>query len=145
MFGEEFRAPVVIEPPLQEGDWGVRDQLDFNVDGSSARTRFREFFRNFRQDGVYIYREALLRHWNRREFYIEVDLAHLNEFDEVLFNNLQVSLYMLSRSLFCLCSVVVFFDKGSSGGNAAVFRTRREGRVEGAADSRKPEGGQRHA
>ncbi len=30
-----------------------------------------------------------MKHWNRNELFIEVDLSHLNEFDEVLFNNLQ--------------------------------------------------------
>lgn len=93
MFGEsESRPPVVLEPPEHFEDWGreqERDNLDFNIDGASARVRFREFFRNFRQEHVYIYREALLKHWNRNELFIEVDLAHLNEFDEVLFNNLQ--------------------------------------------------------
>jgi hypothetical protein len=92
MFGDyDTRAPVVLQPPEENFDWAKRTATDFNVDASSARVRFREFLRNFRQDHIYIYRESLLRHWNRREFFIDIDLAHLNEFDEVLFNYLQVS------------------------------------------------------
>ena len=86
---EEARAPTVLEPPGEP----VRNRggggLDFEVEGSAARQRFREFFRNFRQGNVFVYREALMRQWNRREFFVEVDLAHMNEYDEVLFNNLQ--------------------------------------------------------
>jgi hypothetical protein len=100
MFGElDTRAPVVLEAPefIQDDIWGRDIQaLDFNVDGSSARLRFREFFRNFQLDNIFIYREGLLRNWNRRELFIEVDLAHLNEFDEVLFNNLSVNIYLFS-------------------------------------------------
>ena len=90
MFGEDFRAPVVLEPPQLDDDWGSTERLDFNVEGSAARARFREFFRNFRNDNVFIYRDALMRHWNRREMFVDVDLGHLNQFDEVLFNQLQV-------------------------------------------------------
>ncbi len=89
---DEYRPPIVLEPPQYEDDWGDREMVDFNVEGASAKVRFREFFRNFRHDNVYIYREALLRQWNRRDFFVEVDLAHLNEFDEVLFNSLQVNI-----------------------------------------------------
>lgn len=86
----EFSRPVVLEPPDEYESWGGQKQLNFGLDGATSRIRFREFFRNFRLDGIHIYREALIRHWNRNEMFIEVDLAHLNEFDEVLFNNLQV-------------------------------------------------------
>ena len=51
--------------------------------------RFREFFRNFRQGNVYIYRDALVRHWNRREYYVEVDVGHVNEYDAMLTQALQ--------------------------------------------------------
>lgn len=91
MYGDmEFSRPVVLEPPDEYESWGAQKQLNFGLDGATSRIRFREFFRNFRLDGIHIYREALIRHWNRNEMFIEVDLAHLNEFDEVLFNNLQV-------------------------------------------------------
>jgi len=66
--------------------------VDFNIEGSNARSRFREFFRNYRLDNVFIYRDALIRNWNRRHYFVEVDLSHLNQFDEILFNNLQVQL-----------------------------------------------------
>lgn len=80
---------MVLEPP---GELiRNRGNLDFDTDvkGAAARQRFREFFRNFRQGNVFIYRETLVRQWNRREFFVEVDLSHVNEYDEILFNNLQ--------------------------------------------------------
>jgi hypothetical protein len=100
MYGDmEFSRPVVLEPPDEYESWGGQKQLNFGLDGATSRIRFREFFRNFRLDGIHIYREALIRHWNRNEMFIEVDLAHLNEFDEVLFNNLQVGSQFPSFSL----------------------------------------------
>ena len=91
MFGEEeVRRPVVLQPPDAGDSWGGSRLVNFDIDGASARTRFREFFRNFRVDNVFIYRDSLIRHWNRRELFIEVDLSHLNQYDEVLFNSLQV-------------------------------------------------------
>lgn len=91
--------------PLDSADsWGGSRLVNFDIDGSNARNRFREFFRNFRLDNVYIYRDALIRHWNRKELFIEVDLAHLNQFDEVLFNNLQVVLTVVHRS----CATIVY-------------------------------------
>ena len=93
MYGEiESRQPVVLQPPDTNASWSNSDGglINFNIEGSNARSRFREFFRNFRLDNVFIYRDALIRNWNRRDYYVEVDLSHLNQFDEILFNNLQV-------------------------------------------------------
>lgn len=93
MYGEvESRQPVVLQPPDTNAAWSGGDSslVDFNIEGSNARSRFREFFRNFRLDNVFIYRDALIRNWNRRDYFVEVDLSHLNQFDEILFNNLQV-------------------------------------------------------
>ena len=70
---------------------------DYEISGSLARMKFREFFRNYRIGNVYHYREALLRHWTQGLHFIEVDLAHVTEFDEILLNNLQV------WSFFFLC------------------------------------------
>jgi len=87
---DDSRAPVVLEPagaPASSLDRSLNS--DFEIQGSAARHRFREFFRNFRQGNIYKYRDALVRQWNRREYYVDVDLAHVNEYDEVLFNNLQ--------------------------------------------------------
>ena len=90
-------SPTVLvrQPPENSfanawmGDtYGAQPTYEFQ--GAAARQKFREFFRNFRLGAVYIYRESLLRHWNQHEFFIEVDCGHLNEYDEVLFNNLQV-------------------------------------------------------
>lgn len=94
MYGEiESRPPVVLQPPDTNTTWSSGNGgslTDFNIEGSNARSRFREFFRNFRLDNVYLYRDALIRNWNRRDYFVEVDLSHLNQFDEILFNNLQV-------------------------------------------------------
>lgn len=93
MYGDnEFSVPVVLEAPEDLEEWGAQRKQTFELDGASARARFREFFRNFRIENVHIYLDALVRHWNHNEMFVEVDLAHLNEFDEVLFNNLQVIL-----------------------------------------------------
>ena len=66
---------------IQGGDGGLSPP--------KVRALVREFFRNFRCGNVYIYRDALVRNWNRHEYYIEIDLAHLNEFSEELFNIMQ--------------------------------------------------------
>jgi hypothetical protein len=88
---EESRRPIILEPPENAETWDRnRGDTSFEIDGSALRNRFREFFRNFRNGNVYVYRDALVRHWNRSEFFIEIDLSHLNEYDEILFNNLQV-------------------------------------------------------
>lgn len=72
---------------------GIGNDRDYEITGSVARMKFREFFRNYRFGNVYYYREALLRHWTQGLYYIEVDLAHIFEFDDVLLNCLQVSYY----------------------------------------------------
>eukprot|EP00605_Chrysophyceae_sp_TOSAG23-4_P000993 GSChrysophyteH1.ASY1.ANO1.1094.1 assembled CDS len=84
-------APVVLES-YSDPTADLTRNLDINfenIPGATVRARFREFFRNFRQGNVFIYRDALVRQWNRREYFVDVDLAHINEYDEVLFNNLQ--------------------------------------------------------
>jgi hypothetical protein len=86
----ESRAITVLEPPDQSYTWGQKQSLNFDFDGSTSRVKFREFFRNFRIDNLHIYRDALIRNWNRNLYFIEVDCAHLNEFDEVLLHHLQV-------------------------------------------------------
>lgn len=112
MYGEEeTRRPVVLQPPDLGDSWGSRSSVNFDIEGSSARNRFREFFRNFRVDNVYIYRDALIRHWNRKELFVEVELAHLNQFDEILFNNLQVTpLLFVVHAIFMLsfCQYISF-------------------------------------
>lgn len=81
------RRPIV----LQRGGEGLENAANsYQLDGSTGKIRFREFFRNFRLGSVYIYRDALIRQWDRREYYVEVDIAHVNEYDEILFNNIQV-------------------------------------------------------
>ncbi len=87
---DESRTATVLEP-LNDNQFtssNYRDG-DFEIQGAEAKFRFREFFRNFRQGQIYVYRDALVRQWNRTEYYVDVDLAHVNEYDDVLYNNLQ--------------------------------------------------------
>jgi len=81
-------AVHVLQP---NGQVELRGADSFNVELGEAQFRFREFFRNFHQapSNVYIYRDALLRQYNRDEFFVEVDLGHVNEYDAALFNMIQ--------------------------------------------------------
>lgn len=87
------------------------------IDLDTARARFREFIRTFRVNNVFPYRcaavpcrrrpdaytqaltcvrvcdvdsEQLVSRWNKHEHYIEVDLTHLQSFDEDLQDMLQL-------------------------------------------------------
>ena len=71
----------------------TREEEDeqFNISGHQARRGFNEFFKNFHIGGVYHYREALLRNWNKKHYFIEVNLKHVHEYDDMLLNAVQVS------------------------------------------------------
>lgn len=83
------RPLVVVQGPDQRwGGWEVDRSNPMagrvpgrELEGSLLRQKFREFFRTFRLGNVYIYRDALLRHFNRGEYYTEVDLKHVEEYD----------------------------------------------------------------
>ena len=62
--------------------------IAFRLSGAQARQRFREFFKHFRLGNTFVYRDSLVRHLHREEFFVEVDLAHVQEYDDKLFNNL---------------------------------------------------------
>lgn len=51
-----------------------------------AKNRFREFIRNFRKASsqIFIYREQLLRNFHKRKYHIEIELEHLNYYDNIL-------------------------------------------------------------
>lgn len=66
------------------------EDAQYNLTGNQARRGFSEFFRNFRIGGVFYYREALLRNWNKKHYFIEVNLAHVYEYNDMLLNALQV-------------------------------------------------------
>jgi hypothetical protein len=91
------RAPYVLERHTEDApQWNswdgaiTRDNDSYKISGATARAKFREFFRNYRLGNVYYYREALLRNWNKGDYFVEVDIAHVHEFDDVLLNCLQV-------------------------------------------------------
>lgn len=92
------RAPFVLErntedaPQWNSWDGAIsRDNDSYKISGATARAKFREFFRNYRLGNLYFYREALLRNWNKGDYFVEVDIAHVYEFDDILLNCLQVS------------------------------------------------------
>eukprot|EP00029_Vermamoeba_vermiformis_P013107 TRINITY_DN802_c0_g1_i1.p1 TRINITY_DN802_c0_g1~~TRINITY_DN802_c0_g1_i1.p1 ORF type:complete len:687 (+),score=245.87 TRINITY_DN802_c0_g1_i1:36-2096(+) len=53
-----------------------------------ATQKFQDFIRNFRKDGVYLYRDQLRRHYNLKMYWIEVNLTDLSSYDEELCNTL---------------------------------------------------------
>ena len=71
----------------------ANDEIQNNNDisGTSARKLFREFFRNFSDGNIFIYRELLMKQWNNKEYCIEVELADVQQFDVQLFSSLQVN------------------------------------------------------
>lgn len=88
---EDFsRRPVVVPPPGESSSSDSFRNGEYDLEPYTAKLRFREFFRNYRQGNMFIYREALLRQHARREYFVEVDLFHINEFDSVLYDNIQV-------------------------------------------------------
>lgn len=103
------KPPVVLEKSHESNNWD-HVPVDYEVSGASSRLKFREFFRNYRVGNVYHYREALLRQWTQGLYFIEVDLGHIFEYDDILLNSLQVSEYfsLYFHSLRCLlCGVVI--------------------------------------
>jgi len=88
MYSDDARAPVVLQPPLASDAWR-REDPSLIVEGAAARHRFKEFFRNYRLNNIYPYRDSLIRHWNNGEYFVEVNVEHLNEYDEALYNSLK--------------------------------------------------------
>jgi hypothetical protein len=74
---------------LGGGAAGGASGLD--LPGSTLRQLFRDFFRTFHIGTNYIYRDALLHHYNKGEYFIEVDLGHVTQFSDALFASLEVS------------------------------------------------------
>lgn len=87
------KRPVVLSRKLDKDSQPktfAEEDAQYNLTGHQARRGFTEFFKNFRIGGVFHYREALLRNWNKKQYYIEVNLAHVYEFNDMLLNALQV-------------------------------------------------------
>eukprot|EP01041_Mallomonas_annulata_P004288 gene4288-8525_t len=86
------RAPIVLQAPDEFSEWERNNAPlsinSYNIDGAATRLRFREFFSKFRQDNSFLYRDALIRQWNRKDFFLDVDLAHLEQYDEVLYKKM---------------------------------------------------------
>ena len=88
----EGGAVTVLQPP-EDAVEGLQHSSEGTIEQFQARKLFREFFRNFRLGNVFIYREALMRQWNCGQYFVEVDLFHVQEFNRSLFNNLQVTFW----------------------------------------------------
>ncbi len=56
----------------------------FQLSVSTARRKFRNFVRNFRSGGRFLYREILLQNYRKRIYCLEVSLSDLNSYDEDL-------------------------------------------------------------
>ena len=88
--GEGEKLFVLNNPNNSEGN-GIGGNNFVEIDGAAARARFVNFFKTFRPaNNSFVYRDALIRHWSRNELFIEVDLAHVNQYDENLFDTLNV-------------------------------------------------------
>ena len=68
------------------GGGGMYDdeEDDTPEDVLMAKNKLREFIRNFRNGNIFPYREQLLQRWRKRETFLEIDLAHLQEYDSGL-------------------------------------------------------------
>ena len=80
---------VHVVEPLGDIPDDENTSADFTLSGAQARQRFRQFFLSYHVGNNFIYRDALVRRFNRGEFFIEVDLGHVSEYDPALFENLQ--------------------------------------------------------
>ena len=88
---ESSSGTVTVLQPVEDlivGGNVIQGGLD--VEQYQARKLFREFFRNFNIGNIFIYREALTRQWNCGDYFVEVELFHVQEFNRQLYNTLQV-------------------------------------------------------
>jgi len=74
-------------------NFGSEDQHDEGqVNRQQTKNRFREFIRQFHEGNfTYRYRDQLKRHYNLRQYYLEVDLEDVASFDETLAEKLNKS------------------------------------------------------
>jgi len=74
-------------------NFGSEDQHDEGqANRQQTKNRFREFIRQFHEGNfTYRYRDQLKRHYNLRQYYLEVDLEDVASFDETLAEKLSKS------------------------------------------------------
>lgn len=72
-------------------NFGSEDRQDENqINRLAVKNRFREFIRQFHEGNFsYRYRDQLKRHYNLRQYFLEVDVDDITSFDEVLAEKLQ--------------------------------------------------------
>ncbi|KAI8909693.1 MCM2/3/5 family-domain-containing protein, partial [Gorgonomyces haynaldii] len=78
--GQIYAAPVFQQEEQ------TNDQIE---------TKFTEFLKNFRLDNSFVYREQLRQNLILKKYFVEVDLAHLGQFDEELRQQLRQQPKML--------------------------------------------------
>ena len=84
-----FDANQVFYSDNFGGDTGAND--DGNVTNLAAKKRFKEFLRQFHEEGnnlSYKYRDDLRRNYAQRQYWINVNVEDLSSFDESLADKL---------------------------------------------------------
>ena len=61
---------------------------DDHEDVIQAQKKLREFIRNYREGNIYPYREQLQQRWRKRETFLEVNFAHLQEYNHDLMSKI---------------------------------------------------------
>jgi DNA replication licensing factor MCM5 len=81
--------------PVYHANLGMQGSADnensTDVSPNQAKSRLREFIRNYRERDIFIYRDQLLSRYRKNDNYLTVDLAHLNAYDPILQDLIQKS------------------------------------------------------
>ena len=81
------------EAPVYRANLGLQEEAEENVGSdispNQAKSRLREFIRNYRERDIFVYRDQLLQKYRKRDNYLTVDMVHLNAYDPVLQDLLQ--------------------------------------------------------
>ena len=97
------------EPAVYYSDPFFTDQQseDGEMTRVAAQRRFKEFIKTFMdQDSCFCYRDQLKRHYNLRQYRLEVDLEDLSSFDPLLADKLS----RLPSEFLPLVGVVIHLD-----------------------------------
>lgn len=82
-------APVYYSDPFFSED---RSEADGGPSRTASLGRFKEFIKTFLdQDNCFCYRDQLKRHYNLRQYWMQVDLEDLSSFDSQLADKLSRS------------------------------------------------------
>ncbi|EWM24527.1 dna replication licensing factor mcm5 [Nannochloropsis gaditana] len=81
------RVTVVNTNPQYTGAAQVVDESLFEKE--RARNSFREFVRNFRLGSDFLYRNQLLQRYRRGQYWLEINIGHLHDYEARLLKHLQ--------------------------------------------------------